>query len=138
MLLQNRIFTAEAPRTQRKHVLFGGRYRQTKRIPSFQCEPQNRSHRHQKVPIFFPKAYLPAGRDGVFDPIVVPPWRDWIKRKTRFSVLCGSAVSLILKGQSKKCNEINRSRRGFLGKPCSKIEQRTGDFKKTIGRMKAL
>jgi len=65
--------------------------------------------------------------------LIQSPSPDWIKRKTRFSVLCGSAVNLILKGQSKKCNEINRSRRGFLEKPSSKIEQRTGDFKATIG-----
>jgi len=73
MLVQNRIFTAEAPRTQTKHFLFGGRYRQTKRFPSFQYKPHHRCHSHQEASILFPKACLPAGR-------------------------CGSAVSLILKG----------------------------------------
>jgi hypothetical protein len=108
MLVQNRIFTAEAPRTQRKHFSFGGRYRQTRRFPSFQCKLRNRRHRHQEASVFFPKACLPAGRDGVFDPIAVSRLRGRSRygaakarldqKKTPLSDLCGSAVSLILKG----------------------------------------
>ena len=139
MLLQNRIFTAEAPRTQRKHFLFGGpkvprcfrkRYRQTKRLPSLQYKSQNRYHCHEKGSIFFPKACLPRPRSGPVsaqgskEKTVSPSWR-----------LCGEPD---LKRRIKKSIEINRSWRGFLGKPSSKIEQRTGDFKTTIGRMKAL
>jgi hypothetical protein len=109
---QNRIFTAEAPKTQKKHFSFGGRYRQTRRFPSFQCKLRNRRHRHQEASVFFPKACLPAGRDGVFDPIAVSRLDQ---KNTPLSDLCGSAVSLILKGAHaiKEPNGINRSRNQF-------------------------
>jgi len=106
MLVQNRIFTAETPRTQRKHFLFGGRYRQTKRFPSFHWKLRNRPHGHQEASVFFPKACLPAGRDGVFDPIVVSRLDQ---KKSPLSDLCGSAVSPILKSAhaNQKSDEIN-------------------------------
>jgi hypothetical protein len=71
-----------------------------------------RCHSQQEVSIFFPKACLPAGRDGVFDPIAVSRLDQ---KKTPLSDLCGSAVSLILKGAHaiKEPNGINRSRNQF-------------------------
>ena len=36
MLVQNRIFTAEAPRTQRKHFLFGGEMPPNKNVSSLE------------------------------------------------------------------------------------------------------
>jgi len=69
MLVQNKIFTAESPRTQDKVL--------------------DRCHSHQTISISIPKACLPVGREEAFDPIAVSspsqrlsePAADWIKRK---------------------------------------------------------
>jgi len=57
---------------------------------SFKASFIIRCHSQQEVSIFFPKACLPVGRDGVFDPIILSRLDQ---KKTPLSDLCGSAVS---------------------------------------------
>jgi hypothetical protein len=105
MLVQNGIFTAEALRTQRKHFALAGDAAKQKGFRPFKASLIIRCHSQQEVSIFVPKACLPAGRDGVFDPIAVSRLRGRSRcgaakarldqKKTPLSDLCGSAVSLI-------------------------------------------
>jgi len=69
MLVQNNIFTAEAPRTRRRNFLFGGEVLPNK------------------------KSLNPEGTEFL---IQSRASRDWIRRKISLSDLCGSAVNLIL------------------------------------------
>jgi hypothetical protein len=88
---QNKIFTAETPRTRRRKSLFGGEIPPNKKVP---------------VVLILSLLYLPEliirldrNPEGRRFLIQSPslPWRDWIRRKICLCDLCGSAVNLILK-----------------------------------------
>ena len=82
MLVQNRFFTAEPQSTRRRNLLFGGRYRQMKRLP----------FRKTRLMIATTVIKRISLKPEEVEFLILSPPPDWIRRKIFLCGLCDSAV----------------------------------------------